>query len=186
MSSENSAVCTHHADGCSGVDPKIDSYDRLVLDLCITKFCLFHEREIQVPSMPTFLQGWGTFLPRGTSAFDIIDIRFPQLDGQPVPGITDIDFDLCFIGPGLLVHISPVHTRVDISGFWERRLSATGLRVIRFPVCQVAFIGRDFSNGFIDRRSPDITWKLIKFLIKISIFYIWMYSCNMDQRLHIS
>ena len=137
MSSENSAVCTHHADGCSGVDPKIDSDNRLVLDLWSTKFRLFHEREIQMPSMPTFLERWRALFSFCAPAFDIIDIRFAQPDGQPIPGIADIDFDPCFISPGTLVHISPVHARINIPGFRERRLSATGLRVIRFPVCQV-------------------------------------------------
>lgn len=138
-----------------------------------------------MPLMSTFLQGRCTFLSCSAPVFDIVHIRLMELNGQPVPGVPDIDLDLRFICPDTLIHISTVHAWIDISGFWERRLPATVLQVFVFPVGKIALIRGNFPSRLIDRTAAQIARQLVELLIELRVFYIRMSVGDVDQCFYI-
>ena len=120
-----------------------------------------------MPLFSAFLQHRDTLSPAGASPFDIIHVRFPKFYRQPVPGISDIHLDLCFIGSGPLVHVLSIHAWIDITGSWKGRSSSTSVWIFLFPVFQITFIRRDFSDRFIDRCTSKETRKLLKLFVKV-------------------
>ena len=151
MSSQNSAICTHDRDSCSSIDSQVYRNYGLILYRSITKSNSFLKWEIQKPFMSTFLKRRSTFLSSYTPSFNIIHVSFPELYRDPIPGITDKDFNTCFICTDLFVHISPVHAWISKSSSWKRRFISTHFYVCFFPVFKITLIGRYFSNCFVYR-----------------------------------
>src|SRR5699024_8496445 len=139
MPPKNSAIRTHYRNRSGGVDAKVYSNNSPIIYTCVSKFDFFLKREIQKPLFAAFLECRGTLPAVPAVSVDIIHIGLPETYGDPVPRITDINFDLSRIIAKLVIHSCPVHGRKYIPRFWTGWLLSDR---IFDPVAEVALIRR--------------------------------------------
>ena len=95
---------------------------------------------------------------------DIVNVRFTKLHIQPIPSISDPDFQSCCICASTNKAVVSIHSGVDIPCNWNPRFFT--LR-ISFPVRIVAFVGGHLAYSLGDSRTAKITWEFAKSGIEI-------------------
>ena len=144
------------------------------------KVYFFFERKYKYPLLTTFRRFRGTAFPPCTMMPDIIHITLPNLNGNPVPGIPDVDFNLKFIVTSLEVHIPFVQTWKYKSGFRISWLLPFAFRVSILPVFQITQIGRCLAKCTADCAAEQVAWKFIKLMVEV-IRNDRTFLCPMDQ-----
>ena len=122
---------------------------------------LLFEGEVKEPVLAPFSKSRNALPPALAVPLDVVHVRLFEVYVDPVPRVTDEDFQprrVCVCTNKTVVSVHRWVDKTSLRFAWRSAI----LERIRLPVREVAFVGRDFPQCLLDRSSPKIAWHLVE------------------------